>query len=1690
MSKFIKYSLNFVAGLAMIIWSMWPLVGIGPIEIVKAATDNATVSSQPADYNTADIFRGTSMAFAMTVFGLRDTDGPDDTLDSVKVTVQGTATSAEIASLKVYQENGGNITFDGVETLLGTQTTVNVGSATTILTSTTTLATSATLYYVVATLAGSGLTGGHNFRIDVPVDSLTVSGTTKPTTAFTGGRYATIDIGGGMMQLCVQEAMYIDATTVDVRFSKVVNSTAAQTTNKYTFGGGTISGNPTSATLQPDNMTVRLVKSGATFVGTGRDTVTVSSTVTDLADNPNQMTMPVYIMSGGGGGQSMAVISEVQIAGGGTASTTDEFIELYNPSMAAFDLNAMGVRLHIVGADGTDSDKPLSYVSATSTIAAKGFFLITSATNYDGAATADATYIATTTPSLEDNGAVYISFATTTNSGVIDKVGWGTSTVFEGGLGVNTSFSAVSWGPANNGSIERKANSASTAVSMFAGGVDASYGNSYDTSNNYGDFVIQTTSTPQNTSSGLENPGNMAGYGSGNMLPMIMHMSVMRAIKGDSTLDVAARMSDDSGTLAAANTALYYCASGSGTACDVIGEYTAVVGSSLGSGYFKFSIPSTVRNGAIVDTNDVRYILKATDPVDGTKVIYMSQSPQADMTCQSGTCNTAQIFANPFMVDVITSDQATTYGCNQTISGTIQSGGSNLDGVYVFLEGTAISTTTGLSGIFSFANVCPGVFQIIGAKSGYMDAMYQASAGEIGITMSMGQGFSGGGDYSKPHVQFSMPGDMMQGFPIQENIYVVFTKEMDATTINGTLTSTAANIYLTTDGSSVVSGTMTYYSTNSGRPAGSPPDNYLLAFNPATDLTKGTNYTLVIKSNVISTNGQPLEGNKPGGGHTLNFTTFFDTTGGTFGSGASFPPYIVGTSPGNGAFNVALNTQINITFSEAMNSSSINATNIKMYTVTSPNTTSETETVMATPTVTLDTTGKIALVNPGIALTASRTYRVKVFGACQSAKGISMAMSTTVEMFRFNFDTGMTIDVTAPTIIGTYPSNGGTDIPVSVSAINIGFSEAMDPATINSNTILLKQGNTSLTATVEYDVGQRAANILSATALTPGGTYIIEVVVGDSGVSDIAGVHLADQSSTLAGTQNYSATFTVSTTADTDSPSIQFARCDDFSCAITFSEPMNSAKVGETAYDSGYSVLKKTNYEIRQAPLGTTSWGGVATVSLTSAVLEYDQINNTIKINGLALNHSGQDFQVKVSNAGDRFINASNATVHQIGGATGYATFVGPIQDSSTTGGMMGPGGPGPMMGPPTISGGTAAMGGSGGFDYGGNWEKPTNVMPMNMTAGKSTTYFVEFPATQAIPAGGSIKLTFPTGTDVASAQLVSEAQSMMNKDINGPALGTVKIAATESSGGVVNDGISISVSSRMVTATIDASNSASQAGDMIRFDVKGIVNPTVARSFDTNGYTVDIKTFNVAGALLDSMTSFPFFINAAGAYTLNGVITAAGANTSTARIYLGSSMTGPNETTVTFSGGTASYSFTGLSAGDYFLNTEPTITLGSTDYTGYVTPDPVFVNSVNCPGSVCTKNFSFTKQDNSSAYELTINIIGDFRTVSGISATDRNIDVFASSPSGFAVKTVTLADTNYTAGSPYSTKIYLSAVSNWSVGFGPAMPKGTMTMGPRRQRLRGCRPATLKFVFPVLMALRAGQRPLELVMTAFLFLR
>lgn len=60
-----------------------------------------------------------------------------------------------------------------------------------------------------------------------------------------------------------------------------------------------------------------------------------------------------------------------------------------------------------------------------------------------------------------------------------------------------------------------------------------------------------------------------------------------------------------------------------------------------------------------------------------------------------------------------------------------------------------------------------------------------------------------------------------------------------------------------------------------------------------------------------------------------------------------------------------------------------------------------------------------------------------------------------------------TVPVATPTITETSPLNNATSVARN-NAITISFSTAMDPATINSSTILVKQGTTDIPGTVTY----------------------------------------------------------------------------------------------------------------------------------------------------------------------------------------------------------------------------------------------------------------------------------------------------------------------------------------------------------------------------------------------------------------------------------------------------------------------------------------------------------------------------------------------------------------------------------------------------------------------------------------------
>jgi len=108
------------------------------------------------------------------------------------------------------------------------------------------------------------------------------------------------------------------------------------------------------------------------------------------------------------------VISEIQTSGSG--DTDDEFVELYNPTNNAVNLNNW--KLTKKTQLGTESDLVTSF---SGSIPAHGYFLIAH-NDYDGTPVEDITYNVTI---LADNNTVLLYDEL---SSLVDKVGLGTAT--------------------------------------------------------------------------------------------------------------------------------------------------------------------------------------------------------------------------------------------------------------------------------------------------------------------------------------------------------------------------------------------------------------------------------------------------------------------------------------------------------------------------------------------------------------------------------------------------------------------------------------------------------------------------------------------------------------------------------------------------------------------------------------------------------------------------------------------------------------------------------------------------------------------------------------------------------------------------------------------------------------------------------------------------------------------------------------------------------------------------------------------------------------------------------------------------------------------------------------------------------------------------------------------------------------
>lgn len=179
------------------------------------------------------------------------------------------------------------------------------------------------------------------------------------------------------------------------------------------------------------------------------------------------------------------VISEVQIEG---ESSSDDFIEIYNPTESDVDLSSL--RLVKRTSTGATNDSIVAFESGD-TIAAHGFYL------WCNNALSEALGCDKSTGGTVSNDNSVALSNDPLDGVVIDAVTFGSPA---NPLGEGTFLEA----PTASSSAERKAGPSSDTISMGVGGTDEFAGNGEDTDNNANDFILRTISDPQNSSSSLE----------------------------------------------------------------------------------------------------------------------------------------------------------------------------------------------------------------------------------------------------------------------------------------------------------------------------------------------------------------------------------------------------------------------------------------------------------------------------------------------------------------------------------------------------------------------------------------------------------------------------------------------------------------------------------------------------------------------------------------------------------------------------------------------------------------------------------------------------------------------------------------------------------------------------------------------------------------------------------------------------------------------------------------------------------------------------------------------------------------------------------------------------------------------------------------------------------------------------------
>ena len=608
------------------------------------------------------------------------------------------------------------------------------------------------------------------------------------------------------------------------------------------------------------------------------------------------------------------------------------------------------------------------------------------------------------------------------------------------------------------------------------------------------------------------------------------------------------------------------------------------------------AIPVTATFSEEVQANTISFVLKNGSTTVASSLNYnpatqtATLTPSASLayaTTYTATLSAAQDLSDNTMSTISWSFTTTSAPDTTAPTVTARSPASGATGVVVASNVTATFSQDVQAGTISFVlkngstTVSAAVTYDVASRTVTLDPSSNLAAGTTyTATLSGAQDLSGNtmtstswsfttaaADTTAPTASGQTPASGATGVPIATNVTATFSQDVQPGTIS----------FVLKNGSTTVPATVTY-----------DVASHIVILDPIANLAAGTTYTATLSG------AQDLSGN------TMTSTSWSFTTA----TADTTAPTVTAQIPASGATGVPADSVVTATFSEAIQRSTISFV-LKNGSTTVPST------------VTYDPTTRTVALDPNSNLAASTTYTATLSGT-QDLSGNVMSTLT------WSFTTAAT--PSSPYVSSRSPVANAILVPVG-NSITATFNTTMNSGTINSTNFTLKNGSTSVSATVSYNSGTRTATLTPTSSLAAGTTYTVTL----SGVHSSAGTTMPTTtwSFTTAGTADITAPTVSAQTPASGATGVPFAT----NVMATFSENVQASTISFVLKNGSTTVPATVTYDVTSRivtldPTANLAAGTTYTATLSGA---QDLTGNTMTSTSWSFTTAAADIAPTVS---------------------------------------------------------------------------------------------------------------------------------------------------------------------------------------------------------------------------------------------------------------------------------------------------------------------------------------------------------------------------------------------------------------------------------------------------------------------------